>query len=295
MKPNAGFTWLFFSLSVWRWAVYASHLAGPYEAIYMWIAFQVDVYGAQQAADIGDLWTRSIATSFDSSTTFDQFIKGTLMSGIPWAGTGLSAATTKYDTIDVQSVAQTLRNSNYPAAKTDYAKLFPTAPTLTDVNGVPRPAQYHEIMNLLTNTMENGYKLGLRAVGAFNNARDAMEGIQAARMLENQVGIDTMVDMMLKNVGELSSYKMVRSNDAATGAIDWEKTLNSGTGDALEKATLLGPLMVDDRDTLMEMASSANSATRRRVTMAFTHSQTLGNVQQWLDKLYQFSQDSVCL
>lgn len=74
----------------------ANTTANTLQAIYQWIAFQADVYGAEQAADIGDSWTRSIATSFDSSTTFDQFLLGTLKSGAPWAGTGLSAAETAY-------------------------------------------------------------------------------------------------------------------------------------------------------------------------------------------------------
>lgn len=76
----------------------ANTTANKLQAIYQWIAFQADVYGAEQAADIGDSWTRSIATSFDSSTTLDQFLVGTLKSGVSWAGTGLSAAETAYGT-----------------------------------------------------------------------------------------------------------------------------------------------------------------------------------------------------
>lgn len=83
------------------------------------------------------------------------------------------------------------------------------------------------------------FKLGLRATGAFNNARDAMEGIQAGRTLENQIGFDDMVDLLFNKAEDLSDYGMVRSNDAATGGIDWEATLNSGIGDPLEKAAVL--------------------------------------------------------
>lgn len=53
--------------------------------------------------------------------------------------------------------------------------------------------------------------------------------------------------------------------------------------------------MVDDYDTAMDMAESANAATRKTVKKVVTHAQVLGNVQQWLDKLYQFADSSVYL
>lgn len=83
------------------------------------------------------------------------------------------------------------------------------------------------------------FKLGLRATSAFNNARDAVEGIQAGRTFENQIGFDEMVDLLLNMAEDLSGYGMVRSNDATTGGVDWEANLESGTGDPLEKAAVL--------------------------------------------------------
>lgn len=53
--------------------------------------------------------------------------------------------------------------------------------------------------------------------------------------------------------------------------------------------------MVNDYDTAMDIAESANAATRKTVKKVVTHAQVLGNVQQWLDKLYQFADSSVCL